>query len=961
MNKKTFENFACDIRDKFISEIEAKCDCAKNQQEKSNIDMHDISARWFIRYISICYMKAKGFMPQNQENLKSILPFIFDGIGELEMLLKPDDFFSEEGYELALSNINKAEWQNIEIVGWLYQNFISEKKNEVFGDLDKNKKIRGKDIAPATQLFTPDWIVKYLVQNSLGKVCLELTKKDELSNSWKFYLNSAEQEKSVENYIASLKTDSEKLEDIKILDPAVGSGHILVYAFDLLYDVYKKMGYKIDDIPSIIIENNLYGIDIDEKVVMIAYFALMMKGREKCSSFLESGIEPNICVIESSNEENPYHENDGIYGSLINPLNANSELNFAYANKAERLLSIKYDVVCTNPPYMGKNNLNLKLRQYIEKNYKEGKCELYAAFILRCLELTKINGYAALVTIHTWLFITTFKDLREKLLKNICIDTMVHTGAGTFEELNAFNVLAVAFCFRNCKIEDFKSKFIRLTDYKDTKNKIENYSKEKNRYIASQSAFALIPGNPIVYWISDKAINNFEKADKLINLVKPEVGLQTGENKKFVKYWWEVDRTDMKTGISSNEESIESGAKWFPYNKGGNFRKWYGMNEYVVDWYNGGQNIIADKLDKLERGLCLPANSKVRNVEYFFKSGITWSSFGFENFGVRHKDEGFIFDVSGSSIFIDSKNENIECDESLEMYLLAFLASKVAFFYLSILAPTVNFQVGNIKNLPVYIGKDIKSEVVSLAKECVDISRDEWNDYEESWDFKRHPLASYGFDSVEESFNKWEKVSCERYCKLKKNEERMNELFINLYDLGEDVDKLVIDRDISIRKADLRKDIISLISYAVGCMFGRYSLDEEGLVYAGGKFDIGKYKKFIPCEDNAICLDNEIDAATSGENKNVNTNIMEYFQRFLQVVYGRDKLDENMDFIASALGSSGSSYEIISNYMNKHFYKDHFKKYKKKPIYIEIDSVNKCKMLIYTHRFKDNEIYDFKK
>ena len=995
--------------------------------------IEEVAYTWFNRFIAIRFMEVNGYMPShirvftseknefepqilseaihmdlpgldkskvlelynagNKEEelfnylfitqcnaLNEVLPGMFQKLNDYTELLLPDGLLREDSVlGVMIREIPEEDWkEQVQIIGWLYQYYISEQKESVFTDLKRNIKVSKDNIPAATQLFTPDWIVRYMVENSLGRLWIEGHPDEELKENWKYYLEEAEQEKEVQEKLEEIKKKyaGMKPEDIKCIDPAIGSGHIGAYLFDVLIQIYESCGYNRRDAVRLILENNIYGLDIDERARQLAYFSLMMKARQYDRRFLSrSDIpQPKIYAIEESNF---FKTEDGKnvieyfadgdkdlkkdinslvedmidakeYGSIVivKPVNFEAIYNRLDEIRNEftmsldsmlaleqllplveqtEILSSEYDVVITNPPYMGKKSLNSTLSNYMDKYYEKGKSELYSTFILKCMDLTKRNGYMAMITIHTWMFISSFENLREEVLNRFTIDTMVHTGAATFEELNSFNVLATSFCLRKTNLDNYSTLFIRLADYYNTKEKICNYKNKENRFKLIQKEFYKIPGKPFVYWISEEGIKNFEIAKLVKDYADIKVGLQTGNNKQFVRFWHEVNFEKTFFNAYNNRDSIQSKAKWFPYNKGGRFRKWYGMNEYVVNWEHGGNEL------KNFKGAVL------RNQDYYFKEGITWSLFGFENFAVRYKKKGFLFDVSGSSMFPS---------EELQLYILAFLTSKVAFAYLSVLAPTVNFQAGNIGDLPLVIDYEVKNEIELLAKECIKISKEDWDSYEESWDFKKDPLLKYNSKKIEDAYKKWEEETNYMFEKIRRNEERINELFIEVYKLEKDITPEVIDRDIAIKRAEKKDVVKNFLSYFIGCAMGRYSLDEEGLVLAGGGFDSSKYISFKADKDGILPITDQ---------EYFEDDIVELFVGFLKVTFGEENLNENLDFIASELKGkkSDSSRERIRNYFLNDFYKDHCKMYQKLPIYWQYDSGKNdaCRGLFYLHRY----------
>ena len=913
--------------------------------------------------------------------LNDILPGLFERTDDYLELLLNISFTNEDGVVRQLiSAIPESDFENqVEIIGWLYQFYNSELKEETFADLKKGNKINKERIPAATQLFTPDWIVKYMVENSVGRLWLENHPNEDLKSQWEYYIEETDQNQDVELQLVEIKKQSGilKPEDIKIIDPCMGSGHILVYVFDVLMQIYISEGYMEREATELILTYNIHGLDIDDRAYQLAYFAIMMKAREYNRNILNKNILPLIYPIQETNSmsdefinyiKNQYSDVDDElnylikkfknakeYGSILHVNTYNfikidsvikdlesdnkSLLKLKYHDDLKLLknvlnqailLSQKYEITLTNPPYMGKKSLNENLKKYLDEHYKDVKTDLYSTFIKKCINLTRDNGLCSMVTIHTWMFIKSYEQLRELVLNKTTIINMVHSGAATFEELNSFNVLATAFVLKIGKINEYNSCFVRLTDYLSIEDKLNHFNNVNNIFYRYQSIFNVIPSSPFVYWISQKVFSNFENKLKIEDLCQLKQGLATGDNKQFVRFWYEVEWDKIGLNFHDSSETLNSNFKWFPYNKGGDFRKWYGNNEYVVNWKNDGYEIKNLKNDYGKQ------KSRPQNTNFYFKEGITYSLFGFENFGVRYKDFGFIFDVSGSSIFVNEK---------YLYYILSFLASNVAFLYLSTLAPTVNFQVGNISNLPLIIDEKVIPTINTIAKQNINISKEDWDQFEVSWDFKIHPFLIHNDDSLEVISNKYQKKLADRFNLLKKNEKHLNKIFINIYGLNGELLSEVNERDIALNQYDYENSVKTFISYAVGCMFGRYSLDEKGLQFAGGNFDISKYHKFIPDDDNIIpILDTEYFV----------DDIVGYFIKFVKICFGEETLEENLDFIAGALNKKGkTSREIIRNYFLLDFFKDHFKTYNKVPIYWQFDSgkQNAFKCLIYMHRY----------
>ncbi len=872
--------------------------------------------------------------------LNTALPEMFEKLGSYTEMLLPNNILKPDSVLGRLvTDIPEEDYRDaVQIIGWMYQYYNTEPKQAVFDGLKKNVKITKEKIPAATQLFTPDWIVRYMVENSIGRLWLESHPNAALKANWKYYLDEAEQTPEVAERLRVLRMENavRSPEDICLIDPCMGSGHILVYAFDVLMQIYTSEGYAERDAAKLILEKNIYGLDIDRRAYQLAYFSLMMKARQHNRRIFIEDIKPQVYhpVGFSDGEE---------YGSLleVGKLPAMPEQPIDQLTifddydrdlriwNFKRLLAQKYDVVVTNPPYMGRKSLNGRVSSYIEENFTLGKSELYSAFMVRCYELVKEYGYIAMITMHTWMFISTFKNLRKHLLTNTRFVSMMHTGAATFEELNSFNVLATSFVYEKSEImDDYKTTFLRLSNYYQLEDKIENFNNKNDRYYVKQKNFEAIPEQPFIYWFTEKTYGLFDQSQSVSDYGVLTNGLFTCDNNRFVRNWFEVSVNKIHFDSNDSEEAENSGKKWFPYIKGGNYCKWYGNNEFVVNYQFNGSEI---RNYRVQQG----QSKSFPGEAYYFKPGITWAPFGFENFGVRYKEHGSVFDIAGSSLFVDNHD--------VELYILGFLASKVGFYLLSAMAPTVNFQIGNIGNLPMIINDEYKEIIVDLVKENIIIAKQSWNSYEESWEFCKHPLLQ-DTDKIEIAYKNWEQRNACWYSTVKQNEEKMNECFSQIYGLSTEIDKEVIDRDISIRKADFSINIRSFISYAVGCMVGRYSLDTEVLTYAGGDWDATKYMIYPVDKDNIlpICDDEYFD-----------DDILGRFIEFVKTIYGADSLEENLRYIADALGGKGTPREVIRNYFLNDFYKDHCKIYQKRPIYWLFDSGKKngFKALCYMHRY----------
>lgn len=918
--------------------------------------------------------------------LAKIMPGMFEQIADYTEILLPDHLLTEGSVIIDLvESIEEKDFKDqVEIIGWLYQYYISEKKDEVFAGLKKNKKITKENIPAATQLFTPDWIVKYMVENSLGRLWLESHPNDELKTKWKYYLEEAEQEPEVQKQLEEIRHENKDLnpEDIKVLDPAMGSGHILVYAFDVLYDIYQSAGYSERDIPKLILEKNLYGLDIDDRAGQLAYFALIMKARSKNRRIFREKIELNLCSIQESNgfpkeaidflvnpketgiEElihrqdveyliNVFHDAKE-YGSILDVKKIDFDaierrieeikngetldiFEYQYKKvilekipaliKQAKIMSEKYDIVCTNPPYMGSGGMNNKLSNYLKDYFPDGKNDLYSVFIQRCIKYSKINMYISMITQHSWMFLFQFEKIREKVINNNILLSMTHLGTKAFEEIGGEVVQTTVFVIQKSVIENYKTMYLRLTSFNSSDKKKREFFNINNRFITKNITFNKIPGSPIVYWINEPFKDLFVTEKLLGDIEMPVEGIKTGNNDLFLRLWHEISYDNINYKILNKPRRKD---KWFPMTKGGGFRKWYGNNEYVVNWYNDGEELINY------------AKSTVSNRDLFFNDAITWSYISSYKLSVRYLGKEYLYNNKGPCCYIRNK-KNL-------FYILAMLNSKVGETILNLLAPTLDFKPGNLKNVPIKLVSDDKvfNIINEIAKECWKISKTDWDSFETSWDFKKHPILTHKNDAItiESAFKNWTVFSEKQFKQLKTNEEELNRIFIDIYGLQDELTPEVDDKDITISKADRERDIKSFISYAVGCMFGRYSLDEEGLVYAGGDFDNSKYKTFQATEDNIIPIADDV---------YFEEDIVSRFVDFVRLTFGEDTLEENLDYIAETLTkkSGETSRQAIRRYFLKDFYKDHVQTYKKRPIYWLFDSgkQNGFKALIYMHRY----------
>lgn len=921
-------------------------------------------------------------------HLHDILPELFEATNDYSELLLSLSYTDKDGVVFHLVNdVEEKDFDvinhdddgkitgQVEIIGWMYQYYNTEPKDKVFAALKKNVKITKENIPAATQLFTPHWIVRYMVENSLGRLWIEGHPDDDLRQGWEYYLDEAEQDPQVQAQLEEIRAGCREIspEDIRIIDPCMGSGHILVYAFDMLMQIYSAQGYSERDAAKLIVEKNLWGLDIDRRAYQLAYFAVMMKARQYNRRILTSGIKPNLFVIDDNRALTPEiiaYIADGDskiaadlrsisndltnareYGSIINvqPVDfsglierigiiaESDELNLiAMENKrivCEKILPLvkqaqtlsqKYDVVCTNPPYMGGSGMSDKLSDFVKKNYPDSKSDLFAVFIERCGQLANLKGYQAMITQHAWMFLSSYEKLREKLMLSTTVN-MAHLGARAFDEIGGEVVQTTAFVERKAHMNGYKGTYARLVGIVGENEKRDAFLSHQNLYVSCADNFSKIPGMPVAYWVSENFIKSFER--RTIGCYgSTSKGIITGDNSKFLRLWFEVNINNMNLKAEKYTESEESNIEWYPCNKGGEYRKWYGNKDYLINWKHNGCEIM-------QRGQKKIRNCQDYKNEFKFIPSITWTSLSSSQSSFRYSNKS-LSESAGMTLFIS---------QDYLLFCLGFLNSVVALFSLNVLNPTLNFTAGNIASLPLIISIN-KKIIDSIVNENIVLSKSDWDSFETSWDFQTHPLLK-PVPLISESFAQWSDECEKRFTRLKSNEEELNRIFIDIYGLQDELTPEVEDKDVTVRRADLIRDIKSLVSYAVGCMFGRYSLDVEGLAYAGGEWDGSKYKTFIPDPDNCIPVTDE---------EYFRDDIVVRFVDFIRTVYGADTLEENLTFIADALGTRGNtSRERIRNYFLNDFIKDHIKMYQKRPIYWMFDSgkQNGFKALVYMHRW----------
>lgn len=963
--------------------------------------------------------------------LNEILPALFEKTSDYTELLLNLSVVDQDGvvYHL-VHNIPEEDFDisaggQVEIIGWLYQYYNTEPKNDAFA---KKGKITKEEIPAVTQLFTPDWIVRYMVENSLGRIWTEGHPNPELKDNWKYYLEEAEQEESVKVELDKIRQEYAQLkpENIKLIDPCMGSGHILVYAFDVFMQIYESAGWSAREAAQSILENNIYGLDIDDRAAQLSYFAVMMKARQYDRRIFTREIRPNVYAIQESNginkeqlkyfgadlsaseKETAMNQITGLlhtfvdakeYGSILNVENydwdllrrfvastsAGSQITFeTYGldeteEQLKELIAIgevmaqKYEVVVTNPPYAGTSNLSAKVNNFVKKYYSDSKADLFAVFIERCGEMLKKNGFQAMITQHAWMFLSSYEKLRAKL-QRVNIVNMAHLGARAFEEIGGEVVQTTSFVLRNDLSRGYHGIYCRLVDATSQTEKEKMYLSKEDRYVAKQDNFAKIPGMPVAYWISKQVLNLFD-GKRVSDIADAKSGMTTTDNTRFLRLWEEVNYSKIGFHYGNISETSDLKYKWYPFCKGGDFRRWAGNESFVVNWYNDGKEIR-----KAAEGA---TGGRLVNIDCALQECVVWTKISSSKISLRIKKQGTFFSDAAPGIFTDGQRL---------YYLLGLLNTKFANEIIKLINPTLNFVPGAIASVPIK-SSSRQDEIIDIVQNNVKHSRDDWNSFETSWDFIRHPMVPSLQDLQEQlssqfvssrmekfgliswHFEKWQQECEERFNQLKANEEELNRIFIDIYDLQDELTPEVEDKDITVRKADLQRDIKSLLSYAVGCMFGRYSTYKDGLMYAGGEWNLEDYKFaayetsnpesypkdvyssqwFMPDEDNVIPITDE---------EYLEDDIVSRLCEWLKAVYGVGTLEENLDFIAKALGGKGStSREIIRNYFLNDFFKDHCATYSvtgsgKRPIYWLFDSgkQNGFKALVYLHRYNADTI-----
>ncbi|EKN4745029.1 BREX-1 system adenine-specific DNA-methyltransferase PglX [Yersinia enterocolitica] len=960
--------------------------------------------------------------------LQGAMPFLFEAVNDDIELVLPDNLTRTDSILRGLiDTIPEDDWAQVEVIGWLYQFYISEKKDDVIG-----KVVKSEDIPAATQLFTPNWIVQYLVQNSVGRQWLQTYPDSSLKGKMQYYIEPAEQTPEVQAQLAAITPSSIEPESIKVLDPACGSGHILTEAYNVLKAIYEERGYRTRDIPQLILENNIFGLDIDDRAAQLSGFAMLMLARQDDRRILTRSVRLNIVSLQESKldiaelwtklnfhqqvqrgttgqmfpegtaQENTdsteykllmrtltLFTNAKTLGSLIQVPQEDEAVLKAFLDRLYRLavegdipqkeaaaelipyiqqawiLAQRYDAVVANPPYMGGNGMNGELKEFAKKQFPDSKSDLFAMFMQHAFSLLKESGFNAQVNMQSWMFLSSYEALRDWLLNNKTFITMAHLGARAFGQIAGEVVQTTAWVVSNHHNNNYRPVFFRLIDGSE-EHKKNALNKQKEKFdLSKQEDFKKIPGTPIAYWISDKLRNIFVTSEMLSSYADTRIGLITGNNDYYIRQWQEI--SFLGIGLDCTRASAEeSKKKWFPQSKGGGYRRWYGNNTTVLNWFADGYELQNKLHDSGKRTL-----AHNFNLDRIFLSGITWTKISSDNFGVRLQPKGFLFNDASANAF--------PYDDKYNFYLLGFLCSKLPVIMLKAMNPTLNFLPGNISSLP--IRKEIFSSSVYHDKisQLIELTTFDWDIFETSWEFKINPLIGMKTNNstLNSNYNKLYDKLMGVVHKVKELEEYNNEYFINIYDLSDELIKDVPIQNITLNcnpffryagnsnEMDLKNMMCSdsfseLLSYSLGCQMGRYSLDREGLVYAheGNKgfaelVAEGAYKTFPADEDGILPL-----MDTDWFDDDVTARVKE----FVRTVWGEEHLQENLDFIAESLclyaikpKKGESSLDTIRRYLSTQFWKDHMKMYKKRPIYWLFSSGKEkaFECLVYLHRYND--------
>lgn len=1025
-----------------------------------NDAIEDIAYIWFTRIVALRYMDANSLLPFNnqlflskdekepkiistlgdnvldftpedemnigrykaEKNNKALYILLFVKVNEylgrnmtvfqndlddyVKLLLNLD--YDSNGVIAELSKINIDNFtQGVEIMGWFHQYYNTDVFNKLYdGDMSK-KKISSKYLPVATQLYTPDWVVKYMVENTLGRVWVdhligngETEKAENFINKWQYYIKDTDEDNPELKKIREKRKDL-KPTDIKFIDPCMGSGHILVYAFELLVDIYCNEGYSQSDSALLIVENNLYGLDIDDRASSLSYFALMMKASYYNKNLVLGKYKVNLCSVQESNNIENVDEvalffsngNERLleeftylitvfydgkeYGSILNLrkvdfkslYNRIEELrNYNPTTKEENnylkeifskllplinqanIMSHHYDVVVTNPPYLSNSRMNKKLAMYVNREYNIAKNDLAVVFIQKAVGvLSKEDALIAMITTVSWMYLKSFEKFRKYLLHSFQLNSIVDFGTELFE--GKIGHLPVVTWVNRKHLPFQKLCGVRLSEYNYSKRKEKHnqFFNKENYHYTDQYDFAKIPGEPVAYWLGDSFMKAFEQGRTLGELTVCRNGMKTGDNERFLRLWWEVTLSKANFTAENVNDAYESGATYFPYNKGGEYRKWYGNNDYLINWYKNGETVMGKaKLDG--------RHTQDYNQELKFMPLATWSLITVKP-AFRYKQNA-LSDIAGMSFYTS---------QDKLLYYLGFCNSVIATEMIKLLAPTMNCQVGDIARLPILHSLSKEQEVNDLVTENINLAKEDFDSFENSWDFTAHPFIKYKTSTGKllDAYLQWEKVANARFNKVKENEEKLNEIFLDIYNVKDGFKSEVEEKDVTIYKAEKVRDVKSFLSYVVGCVLGRYNLDDLGSVYTGEVWDIDKYKTFTPVADNCVVIT---------DNEDYDEDIIYYLKKFLVTVFGENSLEENLAFISSSLNEKGKTpTEKIRNYFFNTFYKEHLSNYTvgvsgKRPIYWMLNSGKKkgFKALIYMHRWyygtlsgvRSHQLYD---
>lgn len=1025
-----------------------------------NDAIEDIAYIWFTRIVALRYMDANSLLPFNnqlflskdekepkiistlgdnvldftpedemnigkykaEKNNKALYILLFVKVNEylgrnmtvfqndlddyVKLLLNLD--YDSNGVIAELSKINIDNFtQGVEIMGWFHQYYNTDVFNKLYdGDMSK-KKISSKYLPVATQLYTPDWVVKYMVENTLGRVWVdhligngEIEKAENFINKWQYYIKDTDEDNPELKIIREKRKDL-KPTDIKSIDPCMGSGHILVYAFELLVDIYCNEGYSQSDSALLIVENNLYGLDIDDRASALSYFALMMKASYYNKNLVLGKYKVNLCSVQESNNIENVDEvalffsngNERLleeftylitvfydgkeYGSILNLrkvdfkslYNRIEELrNYSPTTKEENnylkeifskllplinqanIMSHHYDVVVTNPPYLSNSRMNKKLAMYVNREYNIAKNDLAVVFIQKAVGvLSKEDALIAMITTVSWMYLKSFEKFRKYLLHSFQLNSIVDFGTELFE--GKIGHLPVVTWVNRKHLPFQKLCGVRLSEYNYSKRKEKHnqFFNKENYHYTDQYDFAKIPGEPVAYWLGDSFMKAFEQGRTLGELTVCRNGMKTGDNERFLRLWWEVNLSKANFTAENVNDAYESGATYFPYNKGGEYRKWYGNNDYLINWYRNGETVMGKaKLDG--------RHTQDYNQELKFMPLATWSLITVKP-AFRYKQNA-LSDIAGMSFYTS---------QDKLLYYLGFCNSVIATEMIKLLAPTMNCQVGDIARLPILHSLSKEQEVNDLVTENINLAKEDFDSFENSWDFTAHPFIKYKTSTGKllDAYLQWEKVANSRFNKVKENEEKLNEIFLDIYNVKGGFKSEVEEKDVTIYKAEKVRDVKSFLSYVVGCVLGRYNLDDLGSVYTGEVWNIDKYKTFTPVIDNCVVIT---------DNEDYDEDIVYYLKKFLVTVFGENSLEENLAFISSSLNEKGKTpTEKIRNYFFNTFYKEHLSNYTvgvsgKRPIYWMLNSGKKkgFKALIYMHRWyygtlsgvRSHQLYD---